>query len=157
MQSILDEQRVCYDRLSDRVESWKAAHVKAMACRDLEEGIRIGLVILTNIRCRHETAIAEVEQGGSPFSWDGLRDFDEAYRWWLDRSKLLLEAASACEAENYAVDGADDLRREVRDVSLMSLDAERDRQSVGSLEEGRGVPSRKAMDELRDRLRRALA
>ena len=157
MESILNEQRVCYDQLSGRVESWKTAHLKAMACRDIEEGIRLGLVILTNIRRRHEAEMIEIEDGNADFSWESFRDFNEAYRWWLDRSNLLLEAVSACEAENYRVDGADDFRREVQDVALMSLDVDRDRQSLTSFEEGRGTPSKQAMDDLRNRLRRTLA
>jgi hypothetical protein len=157
MSSIQDEQRDCYDRLSGRAEGWKAAHTEAMVCRDIEEGIRIGLAILTNIRRRCETAMAEIENGRAEFSWEGSRDFSELYRWWLERSNLLLAAVMACEAANYQVEGAGDFRREIQDVSLMSLKVDDDRQSIISLAEGRGVPAKKAMDDLRHRVRRALA
>jgi len=46
MNNILDEQRNCYESLSERAESWKTAHLEAMACQDIEDAIRIGLAIL---------------------------------------------------------------------------------------------------------------
>jgi len=102
-------------------------------------------------------ALDEIENGDAEFSWQLIREFNEAYRWWLDHSNVLMGAVAAYEAENYRVEGADEFRTQIQDVSLMSLDIDRDRRSVASLEEGRGVPAKKAMDDLRNHLRRALA
>ncbi|MEN6451256.1 MAG: hypothetical protein ABFC96_12255 [Thermoguttaceae bacterium] len=155
MDCILNEQRICYDQLSERAEGWKSDHHKAMACRDVEQAVAIGLAILKNIRRWHETSAREVEQGATDFSWDSFEAVCGAYRWWLERSTVLLDVIAACEAGNFNVDGADDFRNEVRDISLMSLNVGQDRQAIASLEADKGIPSGKAMDEVRDRLRRS--
>ncbi len=111
MQNFLDEQRDCYDRLSERAESWKAAHLKAMDSLDLQDAMHIGLTILANIRRHHEHLLEAVEQQRTPFSWKNTASFNEAYQWWLAKSRSLLNAVCACEREGYPPDNADEFVR----------------------------------------------
>ena len=50
----LNEQRGLYDAQSKHVEAWKTAHVEAMQCREIEDAIHLGLMILANIRRHNE-------------------------------------------------------------------------------------------------------
>ncbi len=149
----MQDQLELYQRLSEGVEAWKADHVTAIFCRDIEEAISIGLAILNNIRRRGSQWANDVERGETSFSWDEARQLDDLYRWWLERSTRLLAAIDSCESKRYKVDGADDFRRANLDLSLMSLDTNRNRQSLESLQTGHGMPSKQAMDELRNSLR----
>ena len=148
-QNMMDRQRTMYQEISEQAETWKADHREAMHCRDIEEAIEIGLAILNNIRRRGEHWAREVEEGRVLFSWDGSQEVAELYRWWQSRSANLLQAIEACEREHYQVEGADRFRDALRDVSLMSLDVDRDRQSLASLATGSGIPAKEAMDALR--------
>jgi hypothetical protein len=64
---------------------------------------------------------------------------------------MMLEAVRACEELGYTVEGAGQFREACREVSLMSLDTPRVRQSIDSLREGQGIGLQQAMDELRHR------
>ena len=114
---------------------------------------RCPLAILANIRRRSDRWADGVERGKIMFSWEEARDLDELHKWWLNRSALLLEAIDFCESNHYQVDSADQFRQANLDVSLMSLDTDRKRQSWESIQSGRGIPSQQAMDELRRCLR----
>ena len=149
----MQDQLALYQRLSEGAEGWEADHSDAMRCRDIEEAISIGLAILANIRRRSSRWTSDVERGQISFSWEEAGALDDLHRWWLERSAPLLAAIDSCESKRYKVDGADDFRRANLDVSLMSLDTNRNRQSLESLQTGPGIPSKQAMDELRNSLR----
>ncbi len=142
-----------YETLSAGAEAWKRDHQDAMFCREIEEAVSIGLAILANIRRRSDRWADDVERGKIPFSWEEARDLDELHKWWLQRSALLLEAIDFCESKHYKVDSADQFRQSNLDVSLMSLDTDRNRQSLESIQSGRTITSKQAMDELRSCLR----
>jgi hypothetical protein len=42
----LGQQRGLYDAQSRHVEAWQAAHVEAMQCREIEDSIHLGLMVL---------------------------------------------------------------------------------------------------------------
>jgi len=146
---ILEKQRNLYQEISEHAETWRGRHHEAMFCRDIEDAIELGLAILQNIRRRSESWAREVEHGTVQFSWEESRAVAERYQWWLARSAALLQAVEALERENYQIEGADRFRKEYRDVSLMSLDVDLDRQSLASLAAGGGIPAKEAMDALR--------
>lgn len=149
-QLFLREQFELYEK---HIGSWKPAHREAMGVRDLEDVIAYALTWLGRLR-RHAGEWARtVEAAAAEFTWEQADDFASWYRRWLNLADGLLEAVRECEEQNYQVEGADRLRVEHRDVSLMCLDTEEVRTSIVSLEEGQGVPAKQAMDELRDRLR----
>jgi hypothetical protein len=148
-QNMMDRQRRLYNEISQEAETWKVRHDEAMLCRDIEDAIGIGLSILESIRRRGEHWAREIEDGGAQFSWDQSRELAEQYRWWLEPSTVLLEAIDACERENYQIQNARRFRDAYQDVSLMSLDVDRDRQSLASLATGSGIPAKEAMDALR--------
>jgi hypothetical protein len=102
-------------------------------------------------RLTAEWAEATRKRPAVEFSWDIPDRFAEVYRRWQEFGGKMVEVVRAFEALGYAVEGADDLRNECREVSLMSLDIPRVRQSIDSLREGDGITLQQAMDELRHR------
>src|ERR1035438_3404067 len=93
----LNEQRGLYDTQSKPVEAWKAAHVEAMQCREIEDAIHLGLMILANIRRHNERWAKDIESSQIAFTWDDAEGFAKLFRWWRERSGLLLGALKICE------------------------------------------------------------
>jgi len=154
--SILDEQRQLYSRQTSELnpDQWQHDHERAMCCRNVEDVIRYGLMLLATIRRHNDVWAREVSAGATEFSWDTARDFAEHYSWWLKKTKAILQIVHRCETQCcFEVEGADELRQEFQEVSLMSLDTERAKQSIMSLDAGEGISAEQAMNVLRDHLR----
>ena len=145
----LNEQRGLYDAQSKHVEAWKTAHVEAMQCREIEDAIQLGLMILANIRRHNERWAKDIESSRIVFAWDDAESFAKLFRWWRERSELLLRAIKVCEENRFAVEGSPDFRKACLDVDLMSLDTDRVRASVESLKQGQGTTFTQAMHGLR--------
>ncbi len=150
--TVLQRQLEFYGELSADIESWQIAHREAMFCRDIEDAVAVGISLYRCLRRRSQFSAREVEAGDA-VSQETAKEHAERYRWWLARSKILLSVIDACEAAGYAVQGAERFRIIHRDVSLMCLSVDDAFESIASLEVGKGIPARQAMDELRDRLR----
>ena len=149
----LNEQRGLYDAQSNQVEAWKAAHFEAMRCREIEDAVHLGLMIIANIRRHNEQWARDIEGSEIAFTWNDADGFAKLFRWWREKSELLLRAIEVCEANGFAVEGSADFRKACRDVDLMSLDTNRIRASVESLSHGSGISFTQAMNGLRNSLR----
>ncbi len=150
----LDEQRELYDTQSNQVESWQQAHDEAMQCREMEDAIQLGLMVLANIRRHNERWAKDIEGSRTVFSWDDAEGFARLFRWWRERSESLLKGIKRSEANGFAVEGSADFRQACREVDLMSLDTDRVRSSIESLQNGSGTNVKQAMNGLRNHLRR---
>ena len=148
----LDEQRGLYDTQSHQVEAWRAAHDEAMRCREIEDALQLGLMVLANIRRHNEQWAGDVKSSLIAFSWNDAERFAGLYRWWRQKSESLLKGLKACEAAGFAVSGAVPFLLACRDVDLMSLDTDRVRASIESLDLGQGIKLQQAMDGLRNSL-----
>ena len=71
----LNEQRGLYDIQSRHVDAWKAAYVEAMQCREIEDAVNLGLMILANIRRHNERWAKDIESSRIPFTWDDAESF----------------------------------------------------------------------------------
>jgi hypothetical protein len=149
----LNEQRGLYDAQSTQVEAWKAAHVEAMRCREIEDAIHLGLMILDNIRRHNERWAKDIEESQIAFTWDEAASFASLFRWWRERSELLLGTLKILEANGFAVNGSADFRKACLDVDLMSLDTDRVRASIESFQQGPRTSLTQAMNGLRNSLR----
>ncbi len=146
----LNEQRGLYDAQSNQVEAWKAAHVEAMQCREIEDAIHLGLMILDNIRRHNAQWAKDIESSQVAFKWNEAEHFATLYRWWRERSESLLAGLKVFEINGFAVHGSVDFRKACLEVDMMSLDMERVRASVESLNKGRGTSLTQAMNGLRN-------
>lgn len=125
----------------------------SLACRDLEEVIEAGLALLAVFRASNERWADAVRAGRTGFSWDEARQLANRFQWWLDRSRPVLDWLDQCEKAGSRVRRAAEFRDAWREVSLMSLDVDRARQAIDSLDRGEGIPFDQAMHGLRNRLR----
>lgn len=142
-----------FDLFGDHAEAWKPAHVEAMRCRDVEQAVRFGLFILDDIQRQNARWAEDVRAGAEPFSWDMAERFAAGYRWWLERSRLLLDAISDCQRAGFEVEGAPRLREKHQEISLLPLDISQVQRSIESLEQGRGISHTEAMYALRNPVR----
>jgi len=147
----LEGQLKLYREQAEQAESWKTDHEEAMHCRSIEDAIQLGLAVLDNIRRRNRAWAREVENGAK-VSWESSEAIAQWYRWWKERSTVLLRAIDSCEAHGYAVKEAKKFRAELRDVCLMALDTSRTKESVDSINSGRGISNTAAMSALRNHL-----
>jgi hypothetical protein len=124
-----------------------------MQCREIEDAIQLGLTVLANIRRHNEHWAREIEFSRVVFSWKDADKFSQLFRWWREKSEALLRAVKRHEASGFSVAGAADFHEACRDVDLMSLDTDRVRTSIESLESGNGTSLAEAMNGLRNRTR----
>jgi len=135
------------------MESRKEAHDQVIACWAVDDLVGLLLFVLQRLRRHNDRWARAVREERDSFSWDVARSLADAYRAWYETSQLAFKAVDACQRHGFAVGDAAQLREESRQVALMSLDTDRVRRSIESLEEGRGIPFAQAMDELRHHLR----
>jgi hypothetical protein len=93
-------------------EFWKKDYAEAMACRDWEDAIAIGINIFHMLQEREQSWREQVFRGVLPLSEED--DFDHRGRFadWLDTTKeVLAETLPELEKRFGAVEGADELRR----------------------------------------------
>lgn len=151
----MNEQPFLLDELQrwgKRAESWERQHREAMNCRDLEDMIAVLLTTLQQLRRRTQEWAPHVEEDGVERARENAAEDAAFYAAWRDVASIVLRTVEACEETGYEVDGADELRKQSRDVSLMSLDPVQAEASIAAIERGEGVPAEEAMDVLRDRL-----
>ena len=147
----IEERVALFGRQAQQLgEQWERDHHALEACWLVEDALRFGLSILESLRrltaqWAHQTR----KRPAVEFSWDVPERLAEVYRRWQRFSGTMLEAVRGCEEMGYTVEGAGQLREACREVSLMSLDIPRVRQSIDSLREGAGITLQQAMDELR--------
>jgi hypothetical protein len=150
----LDSQVSLYEQQSGELGAWMQSHLENMQCQGLQDLIGFGLLTLDGIKRHNRQWTDSVRSGQTEFSWADSEHFAKVYLAWLRATLPILEVASRCEQRSCELERLDELRSAFEDVSLMSLDAQRLKSSVESLEQGRGIPHAKAMNDLRDSLRR---
>ena len=146
--SILESQLGLYKKQCEELEAWQADHLEAMRCRSLEDAISFGLSLLKNIQRHNAAWAADIESGLSEFSWEDAKQFAAWYGGWLEESKHLIRAMKEYEKRGYGVEGANLFREQFTDISLLPLDIDNTKKSIESLAAGRGIPLKKAIDEL---------
>ena len=146
----LDEQRELYNAQAQQVDTWQQAHDEAMQCREIEDAIQLGLMILANIRRHNDRWAKDLESSPGAFSWEDAESFARLFRWWREKSESLLGGIKSREASGFAVDGAAHFRQACREVDLMSLDVDQVRASIESLQSGSGMSLTQAMNGLRN-------
>jgi hypothetical protein len=150
--NFLEGQLRLYGEQAETAESWKIPHEEAMFCWSIEDTLDLGLSILASIRRHNQKWANAIEQGRFTFTWEMSNEFARQYGWWKTQSALVLRAIETCEAHGYSIGRADEFRHAYRDVCLLPLDTNRTRESVESLESGRGKSHAAAMNGLRDRM-----
>jgi hypothetical protein len=135
--SILEKQLAFY---KEAAESWKADHLTAMVCYELQDAIAVGLSILSMIDRRRVNA--------KECTVDEALYLQERYRWWHDRSLLLIRAIEHLESEGYHIDGAVDFRERFESLSCILDGMERIRVSLTELKEGKGMGLQEAIHAL---------
>ena len=149
----IEERLDLLGRQAQRLEQWEHDHQVVQLCWLVEDGLRSGLSNLESLR-RLTAQWAEETRGrpAAEYPWDAANRLAEVYRRWQKFGGMMLVAVRACEEQGYTIEGAGPFREACREVSLMSLDIPRVRQSIESLRQGGGIPLRQAIDELRNRV-----
>lgn len=108
-----------------QVEHWKKDGIPAALCWEIEQLLRLGFTALDNIRSTDRHWSIEARQKNTVSAAD-VRRIGDLYRRWLKACERLLPVIDRLEAEQFFPEGADRLRRSVREVRLtVSIDPAR--------------------------------
>lgn len=111
--STVDKRRSpVYRQLDAYVETWNRDHKEAMACRDWEDAIAIGINIFSMLAEREQSWRGQVFRGSAAFCEDDNLDHQTRFANWLDTTKeFLAEALPDLEKRFGNAEGATVLRR----------------------------------------------
>jgi hypothetical protein len=139
------------DLYTQQSESWKPEHDEAMACRNLEDVIRLGISIFRGVQRVDQEWSEEVRSGAKSFNKDEAKEVADWYEWWYRPCPKVLGDIAGFEQRGYTVDGATEFRECCRATQLKKLDVDAVLRSVDQLNSGKGRRLSEAMDELRGR------
>src|ERR1700722_12485888 len=87
MSTVNDRRSPVYRQLDAYREYWKEDHDEAMACRDWEDAIAVGLNIFQTLRERENDWREQVFRGTVAYLPDDDLDFRARYSNWLGTTK----------------------------------------------------------------------
>ena len=99
-------QRYCEDS-----ERWQRDHADAMAVRDVEEWIRIGLGLFANIQSAEARAYSAKVEAADIERLDS--EFADEFTAWLKPPEMLLAAAVTWTQQGFQVEGVDEFREAI--------------------------------------------
>lgn len=112
MKSVGRRHSPVYRQLEAYEGTWKRDHDAAMACRDWEDAIAVGINIFHMLREREQTWRDQVFRGVLAYSEDDNLDQQSRFATWLDTTKqVLAETLPALEQRFGRVEAAADLRQ----------------------------------------------
>src|SRR5689334_15739172 len=85
-----DFTKLAKEQLGEDLESWKSAHIEAMACCDFEDLLRKHLRGLQWIRLVDDGWSRRVESGEAPFDPDRAKLIREMYEVWYEPCDRML-------------------------------------------------------------------
>ena len=112
MSAVEQHRSPVYRQLEAYGETWKRDHDAAMACRDWEDAIAIGVNIFHMLQEREQAWRDEVFRGAIPYSEDDNLDHQTRFAGWSETTReVLAEILPILEKRFGMVAGADELRR----------------------------------------------
>jgi hypothetical protein len=100
-----------YRQLEAYGEAWKRDHSEAMACRDWEDAIAVGINIFHMLQEREQVWRDQVFRGAIPYAEDDNLDHQSRFANWLETTKeVLAEDLPELEKRFGEVEGARELR-----------------------------------------------
>jgi hypothetical protein len=91
-------------------ESWMGDHRAAMACRDVEDTLAVGVAVFRLLRRVEDSWRERVFRGSEDFAEEDDRWVQGSFRGWLQVTEDVLNALPTLEQRFGSVDGADELR-----------------------------------------------
>ncbi len=106
-----------YRQLEAYRESWRKDHEDAMACRDWEDAIAVGVNVCRMLQEREQAWRDQVFRGAIPFAGEDDADYRERVALWLETTdEVLANVLPNLERRFGTVAGAEDLRRSAAQV-----------------------------------------
>lgn len=116
---------VVQSALNSYNESWQPDHAKAMACRDLEDWLIVGIGLFDAITTFDERHQLRVFSNDIPFDADHASIIKNAYRWWLGPCDAIDAEITQLEKADFEVDHAQVFRSKCREAKgILTEDAE---------------------------------
>ncbi|HEY7425515.1 MAG TPA: hypothetical protein VH682_14890 [Gemmataceae bacterium] len=110
MSSLSQHRSPIQRQLEAYEESWQRDHRAAMACRDLEDTISVGIAIFHLLKRAEDLWRDRVFRGVEEFADEDDRWMQSLFRSWLHVTEDVLKAVPDLEARFGSVDGAEELR-----------------------------------------------
>ncbi len=113
------------DSVEAEAEGWAKDHDDAIACRNVEQMIRLGVGLYDGLESADEKLRLDAARGKFVYTDEVDRAFGKLFRWWLDPCHLVEAEISALEAKSYTVELASAFReRCARARSVLAESAE---------------------------------
>ena len=125
-------------------------HCVAMACCDLEEAFRVGIIAHRAIRRQHHAWRDMIGLSSSTYRLSDAEELATAYRRWMEITDELLPMADRFESQGYRVENVDRIREYYRETSLLPLSVSELSASFAKLESGEGQDLDEFFDALSD-------
>ncbi len=136
---------------AEQSESWKPDHDEAMACRNLEDLIRLGRAVFRGVQNIDEDWSAMIRSGATPLLAKDAEEVADWYRRWYAPCAKVLGDIARFEGLGYTVEGADEFRDCCCQAELKNFDVQTVFSAVEQLNQGRARSLAEAMNELRSR------
>ncbi len=101
-----------YRQLEAYEETWKRDHTEAMACRDWEDALAVGINIFHMLQERAQVWRDQVFRGTTAYAEEDNLDHQTRFANWLDTTReVLTQVLPELEKRFGAVEGAPELRK----------------------------------------------
>ena len=140
--AITDRLRPIYTEVDEYARSVQS-HTEAMASRDLETILAVGILLFEDTRRRHRDWHEDVERKRRPYRVEDAEAFAAEYRTWKECTEFWLKQTREFERMGYILENAAKLRRLNDELASVDLDVHGLLASFARLESGSG----KSLDE----------
>ena len=148
--NILQDQLELYQKYAGE-EPPQTVPVASAFRHQIEDAVALGLTLVRQIRRRNREMAERRQLTSDVFTREESAYLTGLYRGWLDGSTSVLNTVDFLKSQGYDLEGADEMRRHHREVSLMGFDYDRAVATVEALKNEQFKPLREAADEFRHR------
>jgi len=114
-----EELKPLVEEYSRRAEGWQADHAEAMACKNLEDLLLLGVSLSFSIDLIDVHWRDAMMAGRTPYSSSDEEEIMGFYRTWLVPSDRMLASIALMEAAGFEVNLADQFRRACREAKAV--------------------------------------
>jgi len=120
------------DSLMDR-------HREAMACRDLESFLGVGVLLYRQLSSQHKEWFAKVESKAIPYSADDAQLLADKFQEWKKATEFWIQAIDRFENNGYEVEYAARIRGFYSEIAVCNLEPSRLSAAYQEAEETGGI------------------
>lgn len=96
-------------------------HKEAMACRDLETVLGVGVLLFRQLSAKHKEWFTKAESKAIPYDVDTAQALADEFKEWKTATEFWLTVIAHFEGQDYEVDHAGRIREYYEQIKLSNL------------------------------------